>query len=188
MASNVPKKNRTNQIDALQKLIDGLTKHAQAIPQLVIGGTTMTTNDVIAKLQARETQAKTVSTSRATWQSAVAADQTAAAQTKTFLSGLRQTILAAFAGQVDTLADFGLTGRKPAVVSPETRVVAAQKAKATREARHTMGKVQKAAITGVVSPPATAAPAPTPAPAAAPTAAPAPVAVTPPPPAPTPHT
>jgi hypothetical protein len=69
-----------------------------------------------------------------------------------------------FAGQVDALSDFGLTGRKTPVVSPETRVAAANKAKATREARHTMGKKQKAAIKGTVAPtaPATTAPAPTP--------------------------
>jgi hypothetical protein len=44
---------------------------------------------------------------------------------------------------VDALATFGLTPRKPRVVSPEARVAAAAKAKATRAARHTMGKKQK---------------------------------------------
>jgi hypothetical protein len=206
MATNLPKKNRPSEIDALQKLADGLTKHAAAIPQMVIGGVTTTPADAGTKLQARITVAKAVVTTRATWQNAVAADETATEQTKTFLSGLRQTLLAAFAGQIDVLADFGLTPRKVAVLTPAERAASALKAQATRAARNTLGKVQKAAITANVTiTPATAtpvkpasasasAPAPTPTPASAsapapaptptPTPAPAPAV---PPPAPAPH-
>ena len=56
-----------------------------------------------------------------------------------------------FAGLFDTLADFGLSPRKVAVVSPEARVAAVAKTKATRAARHTMGAKQKKAIQGDVT-------------------------------------
>ncbi len=48
------------------------------------------------------------------------------------------------------LGTFGLTPRNPRVVTPETQVIAAAKARATRAARHTMGKKQRADIVGAL--------------------------------------
>jgi hypothetical protein len=96
--------------------------------------------------------AKATETTRAAWLAAVQASQTEQATTKAFVSVFKQVVLAAFAGQVDTLADFGLTPRKARVVAPDVQVAAAAKAKATRAARHTMGPNQKAAIRGTVAP------------------------------------
>jgi len=169
---------RGKQQAMLQKLMDGLKKHQQAVGSLLIEGKSYTTADLLAVLQARLDAADAALSTRATWQNAVKADYDERAKTKGFLSGLRQTLLVAFAGSVDTLADFGLVGRKPRVISPEKKVAAAEKAKATRAARHTMGKKQKAQIKGEPAQPAPATPTPAspvaPAPAPAPTAAPAP--------------
>jgi hypothetical protein len=186
MGTNTPKKNRTDETAADQKLIDGLNKHAATITSLVIGGVTMATKDIITTLQARITASQTAQSTRATWQAAVVADHAERAKTKTFASGLRQALMVAFSGQVDALADFGLTARKAVVLTPAEKLARNAKAKATRAARHTMGKVQKSMVTGETAPaatPAPAAPAPaTPAPAApapAPTpAGPAPAPVT----------
>jgi len=154
-------------------LIDGLNKHAQTIASLVIAGATMTTKDIIEHLQARIDSAKGAQTTRATWQNAVKSDKDERAKSRGLLSGVKQALLVAFAGQIDTLADFGLNPRKPRVLSPEQKTIAATKARATRAARHTMGKKQKAAVKGTVSP-AAPAPAVTPAPAPVPALAPAP--------------
>jgi hypothetical protein len=180
MGSNIPKKNRIDQTAAEQTLIDGLNKHATVIPSIVINGASVTTKDIVATMQSRIDTAKAAQSTRATWQTAVQADHAERDKTKTFVSGLKQALLVAFAGQVDTLADFGLTGRKVRVVSPEEKLAAAQKAKATRAARHTMGSKQKSAIKGTVAPttPAPAVPA-APTPIATPPAAPAPAPVTP---------
>ncbi len=178
MGSNTPNHNRTDEITADQRLIDGLNKNASTITFMVIGGATETTKDIVATLQSRIDSAKAASSTRATWLTAVEADQALRDKTKTYVSGLRQALLVAFAGQTDTLADFGLTARKQRVVTPEAKVAAAAKAKATRAARHTMGKKQKAAIKGTVAPttPAIAAPsAPTPSPTPPEAPAPAPV-------------
>jgi hypothetical protein len=177
MGTNTPNTNRTDEMTADQKLIDGLNKHAASIPGIVIAGASATTKDIVVTLQSRVDSAKAVQSSRATWLAAVQADRVLRDKTKTYVSGLRQALLVAFAGQIDVLADFGLTPRKPRVVTPEEKVATAAKAKATRVARHTMGKKQKAAIKGTVAP-TEPAPAPSP-PVASPPATPAPAPVPP---------
>jgi hypothetical protein len=184
MGSNTPKKNRTDETTSEQMLINGLNKHATTIPSVAIAGASVTTKDIVATLQARIDSARAVLSTRATWQAAVQADRTERDKTKTFVSGLKQALLVAFAGQIDTLADFGLTGRKITVLTPEEKLVRAAKAKATRAARHTMGSKQKAGIKGTVAPtapasPAPSAPTPSPTPPAPPTAAPVPTSVDP---------
>jgi hypothetical protein len=155
-----------------QKMIDGLNKHSQAIPSLIIAGTTYKLSDIITTLQARLAGANLVLSTKAAWQTAVKADIDEREKTKVFFSGLRQALQVAFAGSIDSLADFGLTPRKVRVVSPDEKLQAAAKAKATRAARHTMGKKQKLAITGTAS----AAPATRPAAATAPLVPPQPSA------------
>jgi hypothetical protein len=190
MSTNAPKKNRIDLTLADQKLIDGFTKHASTITSLVIAGVTVATKDIISTLQARIVTSNTAQTTRATWQAAVAADRAERQKTKTFASGVRQAVTVAFTGQIDALADYGLTPRKVAVITPAEKTARTAKALATRAARHTMGKVQKSKITGkspASSPTATtplpAGPSPAPAPAnavpvssatAAPSATPAP--------------
>jgi hypothetical protein len=152
MASNVPKKgNRPNEIAAFQKLADGLNKHESTLSQVVIAGTSMSTADVIAKVQARLTIAKAVATTHATWQQAVKTDKDAAPQYQEFLNALRQALLAAFAGKVDALADFGLSARKVAVVTPEKKAQAALKREQTLAARGVVGKKKRAAIKPTVT-------------------------------------
>jgi hypothetical protein len=162
MASNTPKQNRNSEMAADQKLIDGLTKHAATLPSFVIAGVSTTTTNVITKLQARIAAEEAVQPARATWLAAVAQARSEIAATKSVVSAVKQAILSAFAGQADMLADFGLTPRKARVVSPEQKVAAAAKSKATRAARHTAGSVQKKAVkggvTGVVVTPVTSAP------------------------------
>jgi hypothetical protein len=176
LANNTPKKNRTDETAADQKLIDGLTKHATTITFLVIGGVTMATKDIISTLQARITASQNAESTRATWQAAVVTDHAERTKTKTFASGLRQALIVAFTGQVDTLADFGLTTRKAVVLTPAEKLARNAKAKATRAARHTMGSVQKAKVTGETAAAANPVPA-APAPSAIP-AGPAPAPVT----------
>ena len=143
MASNTPKENRTNEIAADQKLIDGLPKHAATLPSFLIAY-------------------EAVQPAKATWQATIQQARSEIAATKSVVSAVKQAILTAFAGQVDTLADFGLTPRKVRVLSPQQKVAAAAKSKATRAARHTTGSVQKQAVkgdvTGVVVTPVTSAP------------------------------
>jgi hypothetical protein len=163
--------NRTLKQAADQKLIAGLGKHASTVPSFVVGNTTYKPADLVSIIQTRITAADTTLSTRATWQNALQAERDARARTRAVVSGLKQTLQVMFAGSLDSLADFGLAPPKPRVITPEKKALAAAKAKATREARHTMGKNQKKDIKGTVPAPATpssgTAPAPTPAPASA---------------------
>ena len=144
--------NRTNQESADQKLIDGFTKHNATLATLVIGGTSYKTTDVITIVQGLINSAKAVVSTRATWQTAVAADKAGRAKEKTFMSAVRQSLLVAYSGSLDVLADFGLAPHKARTApTPEQKQAAAAKAKATRAARHTMGNKQKKTVKGDVT-------------------------------------
>jgi hypothetical protein len=159
MASNIPKNNRIDAMTADQNLIDGFKKHAGAIPSMLIAGETRTAQDIVTTLQSRIDVSKTALSTRATWQTAIRAEESLRDTTRTYVSGVKQALLVAFAGQLDTLADFGLTERAVHVATPEEKFAAAAKSRATRAARHTMGSRQRAAIKGTV--PATAPATPT---------------------------
>ena len=174
MASNT-RASRPEQQAADDKLNAGLTKHEPTLAPFIIAGKTVRVADVVTTLQSRKNTATAAATAKAAWQAAVAADRNELAQSHALLSGVKQSLQVMFAGSTDALADFGLTPRKPHVVSPAVKVAAAAKAKATRAARHTQGPKQKAAIKGplegatlVVSaePPSPASPANPTAPAA----------------------
>jgi hypothetical protein len=170
------KSNAQQQQAADQALIDGFTKHAATIPSsLLIGGVQIPTTTILSTLQARIAARAATVPAKANYQALVQADQAERASTKALVSGARQAILLMFAGQIATLADFALKPRKvPAPLTPAQQAAKVAKAKATREARHTMGPVAKAKITGA-TPQGDATPVtpPAPAPAVAPAATPA---------------
>jgi hypothetical protein len=166
------KPNNIQQQAADQSLISGLTKHEQSLSSFLVGSTSFKTSDIITALQARIAAANTAQSTRATWLTAVKANANERASTKALVSGVRQQVQVMFAGSVDTLADFGLKPRKVrAAPTPEEKVAAAAKAKATRAARHTMGSKQKKGVKGTVTT-IVASTSPT----ASPPAAPSPVA------------
>jgi hypothetical protein len=152
MGKNTPVKNRIQQTASVQKLMDGLNKNAATVPSFLIDGVAVTRADIVTKLQGLLDATKGVETTRANWQNAVVANTKLWSDDAPFLSGLRQALLVAYRSQVNTLADFGLTGRKVGATSTQKKVAAAVKSQATRVARHTMGKKQKEAIVG--TPPA----------------------------------
>jgi hypothetical protein len=70
-------------------------------------------------------------------------------------AGWRRTIIAMFGPYNAVLSDFGITPRKKPVRSVDNKKAANEKAKATREARHTVGPKEKAKIKGTVPTPST---------------------------------
>jgi hypothetical protein len=148
MGSNTPRRNRSDQTTAERALLEGLLKHAQAVPSLLIAGVWIPNGDMIAALQARLDTAEAVRSTRAIWMAAVQAERAERARTRRFVSNLRQVLLVAFDEQVDTLADFGLTPRRQHGRTPDESLAVAAKSRATRAARHTLGPKQRAAIQG----------------------------------------
>ena len=150
MSTTKPRISRPQSQAADASLSTGLVKHEATLPSFTIAGAIVKTPDVVTTLQSRQNSAKAVESTRAIWQAAVAADRSLRAQANATVSGVKQALHVMFAGSPDTLADFGLTPRKPHVVTPAVKVAAAAKAKATRAARHTMGAQQKAGIKGAL--------------------------------------
>jgi hypothetical protein len=160
--------NRIAQDAADQKMAAGLTKNASLIGTLLIDGKPHPVADVVQVIAARIAASKAADAARATWQTSVKANRDQRASTRVFMTQVKQALLIMFASSIDTLSDFGLAPRKQRDTPPEVKVQAALKAKATRVARGTKSKKEKAKIKGVVpqaqpaqpAPPAGASPVP----------------------------
>jgi len=149
------------------QIILGLQKDLQHVSSLQLAGTAYTPDQLVKLVQSRIDLTNVIAASEATWHSQVASGEALSAKLTPILRGLRQYVINAYGETSPVLADFGFTAPKKRVLTPEQKAAAAVKAKATREARHTMGKVQKKSVKGTV--PATAplgdanqAPSPTP--------------------------
>jgi hypothetical protein len=144
--------NAQSQQAADQALIDGFTKHQGTLPSsLTVAGAPVLVTSILSTLQARIASRATVPPAKASYQAVVQANLDELTKSQSVVSGARQVIALMFAGQVQTLADYGLKPRKvPAPRTHAQKAASAAKAAATRAARHTMGPVQKAKITGAI--------------------------------------
>ena len=77
---------------------------------------------------------------------AVLAARTLIRQDRALVRDVRQNIQMLYGSAAGTLVEYGLEPRKMQVLTEEQKVLKATRAKATRLARHTMGKRQKARI------------------------------------------
>jgi 3-keto-L-gulonate-6-phosphate decarboxylase len=130
----------------------------------VIDGKTYKTSDIVALLEKEDTLNAAAVTARAAWQtaaSAARAQTTANDQMRIELKAALKSLLGRT--NASKLQEFGFSVRARAVTTTPAKAQAAQKAKATREARGTLGSKQRLAITGAAEVPA-ATPSSTPAP------------------------
>jgi len=161
-----PNRPTTEAHDA--QVILGIKKDLQNVSSLPLAGTTYTMTALEQLIQSRIDAANAAVNARANWLHASATYKALNAQVTPVVRALRQYAINAFGQNSPTLADFGFTAPKKATLTPDQKAAKALKAKATREARGTKGKKQKAAIKGTVP---TTAPATAPSPAPAPTTA-----------------
>jgi hypothetical protein len=133
-----------------QQVLEGIHKALQGVPTLVLGATTYTPATLAAFIQSRVDLANAVDTTRAQWLATVKAYDEASARARIVLNDLRNYLIAAFGADSPTLADFGFSAPRKAALTPEQKAAAIEKALATRKARKTLGKRQKARIRGVL--------------------------------------
>lgn len=89
---------------------------------------------------------------KGSWKDAVLAEEKLVAQDGQTVKAIRSNIASMFSNAVNTLTAFEITPRKPYVpLTAEKRAAANAKARATRLARGTSSKKQKAAVTGDVT-------------------------------------
>lgn len=171
------KTNKGNLIACLQMMVSGLKKHF-AGQTLLANNTTYKADDLVAELEGFIPKLQAVDAAHAAWR--LVLDEWNTTETEELVPlvrALNRTLQGAFGATSPVLVDFGLAPLHRTAPTVAKKSEAVEKRQATRAARHTMGKRQRAAIHGVVAAaPVPSAPAPVasmPAPVAS---APAPVA------------
>ncbi len=145
-------RNKTTRANLIRQVKAGLTKHFASTP-LVLAGKTYEPASLQVFLQA-DVDANDASTAaRAAWIAAVKAANAADAATDVVLRAIHAQEMARHgeAEEAETvLADFGYATRRKVARSVQEKAAAVAQAKATREARGTMGPRARAKIRGVV--------------------------------------
>ena len=131
------------------KIIAAIQQYLSNVPSLQIAGTTFTPAQLIALFQSQIDSAKNVGTQKEGWRTVVQADRALAKKVTLVLRGLKAHVRNVFGADPTNPAAlaFDALPRAPKV-SPQTKVEASGKRRATRTARHTQGKRQKARIKG----------------------------------------
>ncbi len=149
------KTNRDRTINKHRQAIAGIRKHFASAPTIVLGGTPTTPNDAIAALQGPIDAIDAASASEQAFHGAVAAQNAAVAKGSDLLTDLKTLVKSQLGSSEGVLGDFGFTSPNRQTPDEATKAAAVAKRAATRAARHTMGKRQKASVKGSV--PATSA-------------------------------
>jgi len=179
MTTTYEKQNRTNKNGTDQQAIQGIKLDLQTMSSIPMGASTYTPASLAAAIQARIDAANAVGTTRAAWLNAIKTYDALDLQVTVLIRELKNLVIATFGPSSPKLADFGFKATVRTPLTPAQKVERAQKALATRKARGTLGKNQKALITGETAAAAAAAAASATAPTttpAAPAPAPAPAA------------
>jgi hypothetical protein len=150
-----PNNNKPTNKDLDTKAMSGVDKYLASVTQVTIAGTTHTPASLKAALQADIDTTNAADAARTRWRESV---QTAKAA-RTTAARVRSTLKAYLIGlhgadAVGILEDFGFSPPKsPGRKSAKAKALAVDKSAATRAVRHTMGKNQKKALKGTVTPP-----------------------------------
>src|SRR5258708_3529093 len=169
---------KSKDADLAKQLIAGIGKHFPNAPSVAFGSATLTPAELTKRLQTLVDLRTAVNDAKATTKAKLADEATQAPAVLGLLTEFESFVKVTFSKSPDVLADFGLKPRKSNTpLTVEQKAAAVAKRKATREARHTMGKVQKQTVTGnvvdVVVTPVTAPPPVAPGPVASAPAQPA---------------
>jgi hypothetical protein len=145
--------NRTTLRDRCRMANAGIDKHLANEPAIALGSAPQSPADIKKHLQASIDAADATQNARAQWVDASGAEVALRDDNVALLAALRSYVLLKF-GKADTatLADFGFSVRKRTPSTVETKAAAAEKSRATRTARHTMGPRQKEKVKGTVAP------------------------------------
>ena len=134
-------------------LIAGINKNYAAGTKVTIAGVQYTAAQLTSALQALVTLLTDVTTAEAVYKAKLAAETAQAPPILALVQATKAYVRATVGNQPDVLVDYGMLPRKPRTpLTVAEKAAAVVKRNATREARHTMGKKQKKAITGATTP------------------------------------
>jgi hypothetical protein len=170
-------KNKASRQDRLRKIMSGAAKHFPPTTTFTLAAATLTLQQLIQMCQKDIDMSDAADQAKAAWLTSVQTQRDTNEETDPMLRVFKAYVISLYGdtqNATSTLADFGYTPRKPRSKDVATKALAADKARATRKARGTMGPKQKKDIKGTVATP----PAPGAATASAPVVSPAPGAPT----------
>jgi len=145
------KTNRNKTLNDSRLAIAGVQKHFANTPTLALDGATMTPKDVIAALQAAIDAIDKSAIAEKAFHDAVAAQTAATAKGNAVLRALKSLVKNQLGSTQGALGDFGFSVPTRQIPDEATKAAAVAKRAATRAARHTAGKRQKATVKGVVA-------------------------------------
>jgi hypothetical protein len=145
-------------VSSLRQAMAGVQKHFAQVPSLVLDGASTPPAALTATFQSAIDAVAKATAAEQAFHDSVAAQDAAMASAKTSLAALHSLVKSQLGSTETVLGDFGFTAPKRQMPSEATKAAAVVKRAATRAARGTKGKRQKAAIKGQV--PATTAAAP----------------------------
>ncbi len=143
--------SKTDELAQDQGMAKGVQDHIQN--PIVVDGQSMTPAAIVQRLTDRITLLLAVVAARATLTAAVKAVRDDRPAFRRFFKRLRSVIVGMYGGDPKTLADFAITLHEPTPPTADVKAQAVKKREATREARHTMGKKQRAKIHGTTGEP-----------------------------------
>jgi hypothetical protein len=163
------KNNKDSIVNSLRQAIAGVKKHFASSPAIVLDGASTTPDAVTALFQTAIDAIDRSTVAEKAFHDAVAAQNEAVATARVTFAALTQLVKSQLGSTAAILGDFGIPVPTRQVPTQATKAAAVAKRDATRKARSTAGKRQKAKVTG--ESPAAASPTTQPAepaPAAAP--------------------
>lgn len=153
--------NKISRQSRLQKILYGLGKHFSSVPTITLGGVSYPMTDLKRLIQGDLDTMTATAQAKAAYRAQVQVERNADAQVNPILRLLKAYVIAYFGETQDAAAaldDFGYSPRKTPKKSVETKAQAIQKTEATRQARHTQGRKQKAKVKGTATSSAPATP------------------------------
>jgi hypothetical protein len=154
--------NRTI-ITAINQRLTALEKHVpKSKAEISINGQRMKVSEVHAFYTHCLDVRASLEAKRAELKATIAEAETAEAQRLEFDKGLRGWVANQFGPNTQVAFEFGFLPRKQPVKSVESKQHAVAQSKATRKARHTMGKKQRLSVVGVVASESPPSPSPSP--------------------------
>ncbi len=139
---------KTVQRERFLKRIKGIQKHFAAVPSIIINGVPIAPARLTELYQRRIDTSNETARAHAAWIACVRQEREAVRALHAVDVGFVQYLHLLFGRQQTSLADFALEPRKVGKKTTATKLAAADKMRATRKARRTMGKKQKAKIKG----------------------------------------
>lgn len=143
-----------------QSVISGLLAFYAPTDTFLMKSGTYTRDDLVTKFQTFVAAIETTKSSNQQWRQNIQAERSLELEVQPLRVGVRAVAQTRFGKDGAQLLQFGFQPAKVAVRTPASKVLAAAKSKATREARGTQGKKEKAKLQGTVTTVTVGTPAP----------------------------